>query len=69
MIQQQAAMSDGNHTTVMSAPGLARSDMKTMTSDRPVELVVMMDGGRMNAGPLSLTSSTRTVIVTVAVSC
>jgi len=42
--------------------------MSTVTSDRPVELLVLMDGGRMNAGALSLMSSTRTVIVTVAVS-
>jgi len=62
-------ITDGNHTTVMSAPGRARSDMRTVTCDRPVELLVLMERGRMNDGALSLMSSTRTVIVTVAVSC
>jgi len=62
-------ISDDVHTTVMSAPGLAPSDMSTVTSERPLALLVLIDGGSMNAGALSLTSSTRTVIVAVAVSC
>ena len=62
-------ISDDVHTTVMSAPGLAPSDMSTVTSERPLALLVLIDGGSMNAGALSLTSSTRTVIVVVAVSC
>ena len=56
-------------TAVMRVPGRARSDTRTVTRDLPVELLVAMDGGRTNDGQLSLTSSTRTVIVTVALSC